>query len=228
MNLYIGSQAIVKAYMGSNPISKIYQGNTPLLKFPANTLISLTNKVYSDISIQVVSSNESPEAGGSFIYSWTITNNRADAASNIKVLANYPTNINITRARALNTYTTTTLTTNLNDNIIWVIPALEPGFSEIAIFNAQAISSSNSFNSPNEVFHSDIWNATLTVDTDASSYQWQISNDSGVSWSNISGATNQALSLIDLTASDNGKQYRAITTDNGITTINKTITLSLS
>ncbi|MBK7852806.1 MAG: metallophosphoesterase [Bacteroidetes bacterium] len=39
--------------------------------------------------------------------------------------------------------------------------------------------------------------------------QWQLSTDNGSSWSNISGATSASLSFV-VSASDNGKRYRAI------------------
>ena len=39
-------------------------------------------------------------------------------------------------------------------------------------------------------------------------YQWQISTNSGGSFANVSGATNQTLALTGLTATENGNQYR--------------------
>jgi uncharacterized repeat protein (TIGR03803 family) len=40
--------------------------------------------------------------------------------------------------------------------------------------------------------------------------QWQISNDNGHSWTNISGATSAALTLSNASASFNGDEYRAV------------------
>jgi hypothetical protein len=39
-------------------------------------------------------------------------------------------------------------------------------------------------------------------------YQWQRSTNSGTSFSDVSGGTNQTLALTGLTATENGYQYR--------------------
>jgi hypothetical protein len=45
------------------------------------------------------------------------------------------------------------------------------------------------------------------------SVQWQVSTDGGLTWSNISGATNTAFTLNTTTASENGYEYRAVFTN---------------
>lgn len=53
--------------------------------------------------------------------------------------------------------------------------------------------------------------ATAITQTDADvQYQWQVSNDSGTTWSTLSGETSSSLSLFGLTTADSGKLYRVI------------------
>jgi hypothetical protein len=51
------------------------------------------------------------------------------------------------------------------------------------------------------------------------SYQWQLSVDAGSTWSNISGATSNTLSLSSLTTADNGKRYRLAASSTGSETV---------
>lgn len=63
--------------------------------------------------------------------------------------------------------------------------------------------------------------ATLTVEATVPggvpvSYQWQRSVDGGTSWSNVSNATSQTLSLTNITLSDSGTRYRVFATAAGV------------
>lgn len=48
------------------------------------------------------------------------------------------------------------------------------------------------------------------VANNATGYQWQISADNGVSWTNVSGATSASLTVSSLTLAMNGYKYRAL------------------
>lgn len=48
------------------------------------------------------------------------------------------------------------------------------------------------------------------VANNATGYQWQISTDNGVNWTNVSGATSASLTVSSLTLSMDGYKYRAI------------------
>jgi hypothetical protein len=56
--------------------------------------------------------------------------------------------------------------------------------------------------------------ATFSVAATGSSpsYQWQVSTDGGVTYSNLAGATSSTLSLTGLTSTQNGNRYRAVVT----------------
>ena len=53
-------------------------------------------------------------------------------------------------------------------------------------------------------------NATFTATASGSSYQWQVSTDNGVTWTNIAGATTTTLSVNSVTAAMNNNQYRLV------------------
>lgn len=57
------------------------------------------------------------------------------------------------------------------------------------------------------------------------SYQWQVSADGGVSWSNISGATTTTLSVASTTQSMNGRRYRVLVTSGGCAVVGSTPTV---
>jgi hypothetical protein len=79
-------------------------------------------------------------------------------------------------------------------------------------------------------FTSNPANATACVGTSASfsaaasgtspTYQWQVSNDNGATYSNISGATSTTLSLTGLTSSQNATRYRLVATVAGCGSVN--------
>ena len=50
-------------------------------------------------------------------------------------------------------------------------------------------------------------------------YQWQLSTDAGTSWSDVSGATSQTLSLSGLTTADSGKRYRCVLSATGVASV---------
>jgi hypothetical protein len=52
--------------------------------------------------------------------------------------------------------------------------------------------------------------AATTNDGSSVSYQWQLSTDNGVSYSDVSGATSSTLSLTSLQSSANGRRYRVV------------------
>lgn len=52
----------------------------------------------------------------------------------------------------------------------------------------------------------------------AVSYQWQVSLDAGTTWTNVSGATSQTLSLTGLTSADSGKRFRVAVSSTGAAT----------
>ncbi|MBX2889245.1 MAG: T9SS type A sorting domain-containing protein [Ferruginibacter sp.] len=71
--------------------------------------------------------------------------------------------------------------------------------------------------------------ATVCEGTDASfsitasgatGYQWQVSNDGGTTWSDITGATTATYSLVNPAATANGNKYRVVVTGCGGATIN--------
>ncbi|MFT3979739.1 MAG: M36 family metallopeptidase [Ferruginibacter sp.] len=64
-------------------------------------------------------------------------------------------------------------------------------------------------------------NATFSVTaTSAGSYQWQVSTNSGGTWTNITGATASTLTLTAVTAGMNGNQYRVIVSNTCPSTVN--------
>ncbi|MGC8830009.1 MAG: PA14 domain-containing protein, partial [Verrucomicrobiia bacterium] len=69
---------------------------------------------------------------------------------------------------------------------------------------------------PSNVTVSEFGDATFTVVADSIekgiSYKWQKSVDNGSSWQDISGATASALTLLQVSAADNGSWYRCVAT----------------
>lgn len=61
--------------------------------------------------------------------------------------------------------------------------------------------------------------AVFMVTATGSSYQWQISTDNGVSWTDISGANSTTLNISAVTTSLNNNQYRLIVGDCGTGTL---------
>jgi hypothetical protein len=60
------------------------------------------------------------------------------------------------------------------------------------------------------------------------SYQWQISTDSGLTWTNITNTNNSYLILIDLTTKDHGSQYRVLLSNAFGTRTSSAATLSVN
>lgn len=58
--------------------------------------------------------------------------------------------------------------------------------------------------------------------------QWQLSTDSGASWSNITGATATTLSIVAPALSDNGRQYRAVASNSAGNATSNVATLSVT
>ncbi len=58
-------------------------------------------------------------------------------------------------------------------------------------------------------------NATFSVNADGTSpvYQWQVSTDGGITYTDITGATNSSLTLNSITASMNNNHYRVVVTN---------------
>lgn len=50
--------------------------------------------------------------------------------------------------------------------------------------------------------------------SDATGYQWQLSDDHGETWTNVTGGTNATMNLTTTQRSDNGSQYRVVVTGN--------------
>jgi Fungalysin metallopeptidase (M36)/Secretion system C-terminal sorting domain/Fungalysin/Thermolysin Propeptide Motif len=65
-------------------------------------------------------------------------------------------------------------------------------------------------------------NASFTTTATGStlSYQWQMSSNAGVTWTNITGATNATLNLAAVTAAMNANQYRVVVFSCGPTGLN--------
>jgi len=53
-------------------------------------------------------------------------------------------------------------------------------------------------------------NATFTAIASGSAYQWQVSTDGGITWTNVTGASTTTLTLTAVTASMNNNQYRLV------------------
>lgn len=69
---------------------------------------------------------------------------------------------------------------------------------------------------------------SISVAGPASTFQWQVSIDGGITWSNITtGGNNSILNLSSLSASDNNNRYRCQVTDCGITTASNAATLTM-
>ena len=70
-------------------------------------------------------------------------------------------------------------------------------------------------------------NAQMSVvvsGTPTPTLQWQLSTDSGVSWSNIVGATGSVYSMTAVALANNGRQFRAVATNgSGVTNSNAAI-----
>jgi hypothetical protein len=99
--------------------------------------------------------------------------------------------------------------------------------------------------SPNLAISSQPANTTSDVNAEASfsvvasesvystvpTYHWQLSQDSGATWSDITNATSATLSLTGLTTSDEGNRYRAVVTAitpvETVTLTSDTVTLSI-
>ncbi len=62
----------------------------------------------------------------------------------------------------------------------------------------------------------------------APTVQWEISTDEGASWSAISGATSDQLTLEDVQASQNGDEYRAVFTNTAGSTATEAATLTVA
>ena len=76
-------------------------------------------------------------------------------------------------------------------------------------------------------------NSTVNLSVSASgtaiSYQWQVSTDGGVSFTNIAGATTATLNIAGLTVSMNNNQYRVIATETNCGNINSNaVTLTVN
>ena len=53
--------------------------------------------------------------------------------------------------------------------------------------------------------------ATFTASaSNATSVQWQVSTDGGSTWSGVSGATSDTLTINDATLGESGNEYRAV------------------
>ena len=71
-------------------------------------------------------------------------------------------------------------------------------------------------------------NATFTAaasGTPAPTVQWQVSTNSGSTWTNVSGATSTTLTVSAVTASQNGSEYRAVFSNSGGTATTTASTL---
>jgi hypothetical protein len=77
-------------------------------------------------------------------------------------------------------------------------------------------------------------NATFSINASASSpsstilYQWQLSTNSGSSWSNINGATSSSLTISNVQSSWNGYQYRCLLSANLSSATSSSATLTVS
>jgi DNA-binding beta-propeller fold protein YncE len=60
------------------------------------------------------------------------------------------------------------------------------------------------------------------------SYQWQVSTNSGLTWTNIANTNNSYLILIDLTTKDHGSQYRVLLSNTFGTKTSNVATLSVN
>lgn len=70
------------------------------------------------------------------------------------------------------------------------------------------------------------FSATATGGTASIAYQWEVSTDSGASWSSVAGGTSASLSLTGLTATEHGRQYRVRATSGTETIYSPSATLS--
>jgi ELWxxDGT repeat protein len=61
----------------------------------------------------------------------------------------------------------------------------------------------------------------------APTVQWQVSANGGISWTNVSGATSPTLTLTNVTAAQNGDEYRAVFTNSLATATTKSATLTV-
>jgi hypothetical protein len=59
-------------------------------------------------------------------------------------------------------------------------------------------------------------------------YQWQVSTDGGVTFANITGATNTSLSLNGLTTLQNNNKYRLIATGNACSNVDTSVSVTLT
>lgn len=62
----------------------------------------------------------------------------------------------------------------------------------------------------------------------APSYQWQLSSDGGVSYTNISGATGSSYTLASTVAGDNGKRYRVMVSNSQGTATSSAVLLTVN
>ncbi len=62
----------------------------------------------------------------------------------------------------------------------------------------------------------------------AASYQWQVSTNAGVTWTNVSGATAQTLTLNSVTGALNGNQYHVIVTNSCGSLTSSNVVLSVT
>ena len=70
--------------------------------------------------------------------------------------------------------------------------------------------------------------AAATLPTATIAYQWQVSTDSGSTWSAVSGATSSSLTLSSLTTGSNGYRYRCRLTANLSLVYTSSATLTVS
>jgi hypothetical protein len=104
-------------------------------------------------------------------------------------------------------------TVNYTANSVELVPAIAPAIAQSP--SNQTVVSGNT--------------ATFTAAASGSptpTVQWQVSTNSGTSWSNISGATNTTYSFTTVSG-DNGKQYRAVFTNTAGTATSSAAVLSV-
>ncbi len=126
----------------------------------------------------------------------------------------------------------TNVTASMNNNQYRVKLSTSCSVSSISTNSAvlTVLPQANILSNPSNISACAGSDATFSISAEGTNvqYQWQVSTDNGVSYTNISGATNNTLLLSAITTNMNNNKYRAIVSANPCGNVSTTATLNIS
>ncbi|HHF7376097.1 TPA: IPT/TIG domain-containing protein [Legionella bozemanae] len=205
---------------GSQRLSDITQWvSTPAVKM--NQVFVIAEQITKLLapSIIGITPNSGPLAGGNTV---TIMGSNfvqgllvffgGQPATNIQVLSSnsihvtVPTAVILLRARA-------TVSDKVVDVVVQNPDGQQTSFPEGYTYIGAALTATNPSDATQNVGQTAAFSTTASGGTLPYTYQWQVSTDSGSTWTDISGATATSYTTPTLVAGDNGNQYRMVVTD---------------